>query len=230
MITTLMPHLRIGPYKEGVLIDQIQMPFHTVGRSFPYELLVLLTLFVYLISTETVRAYSIQYQLCHHRKIIIIFSNNLFAVGRQNSENFMSTKISSLVLHYHIYFLHTYIYLYYLAYTSTVTALIYSTHIYSMEINCYYTYIFYSYIQYGIKCYCTLYILLIYTVWKSTVTTLIYSTHIYSTESNVTALYIFYSYIQYGNQLLLHLYILLKYIYTVWKLNKPLISKEKVRL
>ena len=27
MITTLMPHLRIGPYKEGVLIAQIQMPF-----------------------------------------------------------------------------------------------------------------------------------------------------------------------------------------------------------
>ena len=26
MITTLMPHLRIGPYKEGVTIDQIQMP------------------------------------------------------------------------------------------------------------------------------------------------------------------------------------------------------------
>ena len=41
MITTLMPHLRIGPYKEGVIIDQIQMPFHAVGRSFPYELLVL---------------------------------------------------------------------------------------------------------------------------------------------------------------------------------------------
>ena len=40
MITTLMPHLRIGPYKEGVIIDQIQMPFHAVGRSFPYELLV----------------------------------------------------------------------------------------------------------------------------------------------------------------------------------------------
>ena len=40
MITTLMPHLRIGPYKEGVLIAQIQMPFHAVGRSFPYELLV----------------------------------------------------------------------------------------------------------------------------------------------------------------------------------------------
>ena len=41
MITTLMAHLRIGPYKEGVLIAQIQMPFHTVGRSFPYELLVI---------------------------------------------------------------------------------------------------------------------------------------------------------------------------------------------
>ena len=40
MITTLMPHLRIGPYKEGVLIDQIQMPFHAVGCSFPYELLI----------------------------------------------------------------------------------------------------------------------------------------------------------------------------------------------
>ena len=40
MITTLMPHLRIGPYKEGVIIDQIQMPFHAVGRSFPYELLI----------------------------------------------------------------------------------------------------------------------------------------------------------------------------------------------
>ena len=42
MITTLMPHLRIGPYKEGVTIDQIQMPFHAVGRSFPYELLVIM--------------------------------------------------------------------------------------------------------------------------------------------------------------------------------------------
>ena len=41
MITTLMPHLRIGPYKEGVLIAQIQMPFHAVGRSFPYELLII---------------------------------------------------------------------------------------------------------------------------------------------------------------------------------------------
>ena len=41
MITTLMPHLRIGPYKEGVLIAQIQMPFHTVERSFPYELLII---------------------------------------------------------------------------------------------------------------------------------------------------------------------------------------------
>ena len=41
MITTLMPHLRIGPYKEGVLIAQIQMLFHTVGRSFPYELLII---------------------------------------------------------------------------------------------------------------------------------------------------------------------------------------------
>ena len=39
MITTLMPHLRIGPNKEGVLIEQIQMPFHAVGHSFPYELL-----------------------------------------------------------------------------------------------------------------------------------------------------------------------------------------------
>ena len=39
MITTLMPYLRIGPYKEGVIIDQIQMPFHAIGRSFPYELL-----------------------------------------------------------------------------------------------------------------------------------------------------------------------------------------------
>ena len=38
---TLMPHLRIGPYKEGVLIAQIQMPFYPVGRSFPYELLIL---------------------------------------------------------------------------------------------------------------------------------------------------------------------------------------------
>ena len=41
MITKLMPHLRIGPYKEGVTIDQIQMPFLAVGRSFSYELLVL---------------------------------------------------------------------------------------------------------------------------------------------------------------------------------------------
>ena len=43
MITTLMPHLRIGLYKEGVLIAQIQMPFHAVGRSFPYELLIIYT-------------------------------------------------------------------------------------------------------------------------------------------------------------------------------------------
>ena len=28
MITTLMPHLSIGPYKEGVLIVQIQMQFY----------------------------------------------------------------------------------------------------------------------------------------------------------------------------------------------------------
>ena len=42
MITTLMPHLRIGPYKEGVTIDQIQMPLHAVGRSFFYELLIIL--------------------------------------------------------------------------------------------------------------------------------------------------------------------------------------------
>ena len=41
MITTLMPHLRIGPYKEGVTIDQIQMLFDAVGRSFSYELLVI---------------------------------------------------------------------------------------------------------------------------------------------------------------------------------------------
>ena len=41
MITTLMPHLRIGPYKVGVTIDQIQS-FHTVGRSFSYELLIIL--------------------------------------------------------------------------------------------------------------------------------------------------------------------------------------------
>ena len=30
MITTLMPHLSIGPYKEGVLIVQIQMPFYPI--------------------------------------------------------------------------------------------------------------------------------------------------------------------------------------------------------
>ena len=47
MITTLMPHLRIGPYKEGVIIDQIQMPFHAVGRSFPYELLIILYIYIY---------------------------------------------------------------------------------------------------------------------------------------------------------------------------------------
>ena len=29
MITTLMPHLRIGPYKEGILIAQIQMVYAT---------------------------------------------------------------------------------------------------------------------------------------------------------------------------------------------------------
>ena len=46
MITTLMPHLRIGPYKEGVTIDQIQMPFHAVGRSFSYELLMVLNTYV----------------------------------------------------------------------------------------------------------------------------------------------------------------------------------------
>ena len=40
-----MGHLRIGydnnTYAPLVTIDQIQMPFHAVGRSFPYELLVL---------------------------------------------------------------------------------------------------------------------------------------------------------------------------------------------
>ena len=45
MIATLMPHLRICPYKEGVTIDQIQMPFHAVGRSFSYELLLLYIVF-----------------------------------------------------------------------------------------------------------------------------------------------------------------------------------------
>ena len=34
MKTTLMPHLRIAPYKESVTIVQIQMPFYVVGRSF----------------------------------------------------------------------------------------------------------------------------------------------------------------------------------------------------
>ena len=48
MITTLMPHLRIGPYKEGVTIDQIQMRFHVVGHSFSYELLIL---YIYSFST-----------------------------------------------------------------------------------------------------------------------------------------------------------------------------------
>ena len=46
MITTLMPHLRIGPYKEGVLIDQIQMLFYPIVLSWtllPYELLVVYT-------------------------------------------------------------------------------------------------------------------------------------------------------------------------------------------
>ena len=33
MITTLMPHLRIGPYKEGVTIVQIQMQFYPIVRS-----------------------------------------------------------------------------------------------------------------------------------------------------------------------------------------------------
>ena len=40
MITTLMPrpqidmpHLRIGPYKEGVTIVQIQMPFYPIVQS-----------------------------------------------------------------------------------------------------------------------------------------------------------------------------------------------------
>ena len=46
MITTLMPHLRIGPYKEGVTIDQIQMPFHAVGCSFSYELLIIIIIIV----------------------------------------------------------------------------------------------------------------------------------------------------------------------------------------
>ena len=39
MITTLMPHLRIGPYMEGVTIDQIQMPFS-------YEFLMVLNTYV----------------------------------------------------------------------------------------------------------------------------------------------------------------------------------------
>ena len=33
MITTLMSHLSIGPYKEGVLIVQIQMPFYPIVLS-----------------------------------------------------------------------------------------------------------------------------------------------------------------------------------------------------
>ena len=40
----LMSHLRIGPYKEGVAIVQIQMPFYPIMRSWTllsYELLVI---------------------------------------------------------------------------------------------------------------------------------------------------------------------------------------------
>ena len=39
MITTLMPHLRIGPYKEGITIVQIQMPYCPIVRSWTLLLL-----------------------------------------------------------------------------------------------------------------------------------------------------------------------------------------------
>ena len=38
-------HLRISPYKEGVTIVQIQMPFLAGGRSLVYELLAIVILF-----------------------------------------------------------------------------------------------------------------------------------------------------------------------------------------
>ena len=71
MITTLMPHLRIGPYKEGVIIDQIHVPFHAVGRSFPNELLVLLI------------AYSIQiYVLAYSIQIYVLaYSIQIYALA-----------------------------------------------------------------------------------------------------------------------------------------------------
>ena len=47
MITTLMPrpqtdmpHLRIGPYKEGVTIGQIQMQFYPIVQSWTFLLLI----------------------------------------------------------------------------------------------------------------------------------------------------------------------------------------------
>ena len=39
MIITLMPHFRIGPYKEGVTIFQIQMPYCPIVRSWTLLLL-----------------------------------------------------------------------------------------------------------------------------------------------------------------------------------------------
>ena len=40
---TLMPHLKIGPYKEGVTIVQIQMPFYPIVRSWTLLSLILYT-------------------------------------------------------------------------------------------------------------------------------------------------------------------------------------------
>ena len=81
MITTLMPHLRIGPYKEGVLIAQIQMPFHAVGRSFPYELLILYIYIYYIVPCPMqtpiiiiIRANARGYRVWLHRVYTTSFS------------------------------------------------------------------------------------------------------------------------------------------------------------
>ena len=48
MITTLIPHLRIGPYKEGVTIVQIQTPFNPIMPviQFSRDYETLMTLYV----------------------------------------------------------------------------------------------------------------------------------------------------------------------------------------
>ena len=91
MITTLMSHLRIGPYKEGVLIAQIQMLFHAVGRSFPYELLILL------IPTPLVSVlfYSSIPTFCSFVKIFFVLVPVLFVLTFYVLNNFFKQCINT---------------------------------------------------------------------------------------------------------------------------------------